>query len=167
LHLWVVPVGAAELATLAGHERALYSLAYSSDGKLLASGDSDGNVIIWDVQTRKAIHNLDVSRPRGPVSFLAFGSNDKTLLTNCMGLDKDGPTGEVRLWDVRTGEEQRAFRRPGIPGTMAASPGCKFVASGIRRPGELERITERFAVVDEAALLRRIHQTKQGCFVYE
>jgi len=39
------------LITLTGHEGAVNSVAYSSDGSLIVSGSADGTVRIWDMRT--------------------------------------------------------------------------------------------------------------------
>jgi len=39
------------MMTLSGHSGAVRSVAYSADGRLLASGSDDGTVRIWDMQT--------------------------------------------------------------------------------------------------------------------
>ncbi len=79
---------------LQGHSGSVMSVAFSADGKTLASASRDGTVKLWDVSTAKVRrtltgHDADVYSvafsPDGTV--LASGSGDKT----------------VRLWDVRTG----------------------------------------------------------------
>jgi ATP-binding cassette subfamily B protein len=50
--LWDVATGK-EKATLRGHTAAVYPVAFSGDGKLLASGSADGTVRLWDVATGK------------------------------------------------------------------------------------------------------------------
>src|SRR5262245_27949399 len=41
---------AQEMPTLKGHKNSITCLAFSKDGKLLASGAKDGTAIIWDVK---------------------------------------------------------------------------------------------------------------------
>jgi len=54
-------------------------LAFSGDGKLLASGHSDGSVRLWEVPTGK---QLETFKNRGdPVIFVALTSDAKFLLT--------------------------------------------------------------------------------------
>ncbi|MUH00663.1 hypothetical protein F7734_53695 [Scytonema sp. UIC 10036] len=48
IKLWDVATGK-ELKTLKGHSRSVYSVAWSADGKQLASGSSDNTVILWDL----------------------------------------------------------------------------------------------------------------------
>jgi WD40 repeat protein len=40
--------------TLKGHKGTLSCLAFTRDGKTLASGGKDGVIILWDVATRKS-----------------------------------------------------------------------------------------------------------------
>src|SRR5205823_6072084 len=75
-----------ELATLDGHESTVYSVAFSSDGKTLASGSGDKAIKLWDVATRKELailngHTSDVcSVAFSPDGWtLASGSGDKTI----------------------------------------------------------------------------------------
>ena len=44
--------------TLKGHSREVRSVAYSPDGKHIASGSDDNTVKVWDAQTRKEVNVL-------------------------------------------------------------------------------------------------------------
>ncbi|AFZ55906.1 NACHT and WD40 repeat domain-containing protein [Anabaena cylindrica] len=74
---------------------AIYSLAFSPNGKYLVTGDSDGRVQIWNAVTgREILTFVDHSRVVWSVAWsgdgltLASGSSDET----------------VKLWDVQTGD---------------------------------------------------------------
>lgn len=74
------------LKSLTGHTNSVYSMAFSSDGHLLASGSFDQTIKLWNVQTRQLLHTLQghTSNVYG-VAFspdgrlLASGSGDKTI----------------------------------------------------------------------------------------
>jgi len=89
------------LFTLTGHAGWINSVAFSPDGKLLASGSHDKTVKIWDMSSGQQIHTLTghsdgvgsvVFSPDGKL--LASGSWDNT----------------IRLWDTRTWNEIRTLR---------------------------------------------------------
>ena len=48
VRLWDVE-NAKFLKTLTGHARPIYSVSFSPDGKTLASGSSDGTLLLWDM----------------------------------------------------------------------------------------------------------------------
>ena len=81
------------IAILGGYSDTVLSVAFSRDGKTLASGDNDGTVQLWDVATRQPI-GLPLSNT-GAVDWLAFSPDGKTLATG-------NADGTVRLWDVAT-----------------------------------------------------------------
>ena len=81
------------IAILGGYSDTVLSVAFSRDGKTLASGDNDGTVQLWDVATRQPI-GLPLSNT-GAVDWVAFSPDGKTLATG-------NADGTVRLWDVAT-----------------------------------------------------------------
>src|SRR5690348_18419796 len=82
---------------LKGHEALVYSLAFSPDGKLLATAGFDNLVKLWAFPAGKEVRKLEGHT--GPVYCVAFSPDGKTLASS--SLDKT-----VRLWNVRS-EERR------------------------------------------------------------
>ncbi|MEJ7616205.1 MAG: hypothetical protein WKF30_04360 [Pyrinomonadaceae bacterium] len=86
--LWDVASGR-ELATLHGHAGPIQSLAFSPDGRRLATGSEDHTVKLWDVATRQELITL-----RGhtdTVRYIKFSAQGKILATV-------GDDNIVRVW---------------------------------------------------------------------
>ena len=105
--------------SIEGHKSVVTSLAFSPDGKTLASGG--GNINLWDVNTGQQKH---VFRGHGhSVRSLAFSPDGKTLAS--AGLDET-----IRLWDINTRQQKHVFRGHGHSvRSLAFSPDGKTLAS--------------------------------------
>ena len=75
-----------------GHTDWVYSLAFSPDGKTLASGSSDNTIILWDVTTRQPM-GQPLNGYLAAVFSLAFSPDGKTLAS-------DSSENIIILWDV-------------------------------------------------------------------
>ena len=94
---------------LAGHERAVTSVAFSPDGRRLVSASRDRDAILWDVASGKALRVLRAHF--GPVSDARFSPDGRWIVTA-------GPR-SVGLWKASTGELVRLLE--GAPGPYAAA----------------------------------------------
>jgi WD40 repeat protein len=97
-------LGFREVARLDGHGGSVRTVAFSSDGKLLASGSDGNDVHLWDVATWTETHKLSHERQQAQatdaVHAVAF-SPDGKLLASASG--SGGFEGSVQLWNVSTG----------------------------------------------------------------
>ena len=103
-------------AILRGHERQVLSLAYSPNGKLLATGSQDATVKLWDPSVRDAA-NLLGGKPVGRRDGYRYTatslslSADNRLLATSYGLYLSPPRGgSVVLWDMASGQELAPLR---------------------------------------------------------
>jgi WD40 repeat protein len=87
-HLW--HAGHNELTTFEGHEESVTCVAFSPDGRTLASGSADASVKLWDVANRKAL-GAPPLRHSATVLSVAFAPDRQVLAS----ADENGT---VILW---------------------------------------------------------------------
>jgi WD40 repeat protein len=113
--------GLPESVPQAGHSETVTSVAFSPDGKTLASGSLDSRIKLWDVSTGKELRTLIGHR----VTSVAFSPSGQTLANG--NLDNT-----IELWDAPTGREG-VFPLTGHSSfvtSVAFSPDRKILASG-------------------------------------
>ncbi|HLJ95665.1 MAG TPA: protein kinase [Gemmataceae bacterium] len=124
----------AEILTLKGHTG--WSVAFSPDGKRLASGSGAGigqppglgEVKVWDAQTGQEL--LSLKGHKGFVYTVAFSPDGKRLASGSAGPTRHEP-GEVKIWDAQTGQELLSLKgHTGPVESVAFSPDGKRLASG-------------------------------------
>jgi metallo-beta-lactamase class B len=127
VRLWDVE-NAKELHKLAAHKAMVGHVAFSSDGRILASrGGLDGTVCLWDPATGNLIRKLTDLSNINPWRFnhdlaLAISPDSKTLATTARGT--------IVLYDLSSGEEQKRIPAHIYGIAVAYSPDGKWLASG-------------------------------------
>ena len=79
-------------------------MAFSPDGKLLATASGDGYVWLWNPATGQAV-GTPLPAARAAVNAVAFSRDGRLLATA-------GGDGTVRLWNPATGKPAGAPPRP-------------------------------------------------------
>jgi WD40 repeat protein len=125
VRLWDARTGQ-ELRTLRGHNDMVWSVVFSRDGSRLISGGGnwagsrDNTLRFWDVASGMEARPL--TGPLAPVRSIAFTADNLHVLTG--GWDR-----KMRLWDVLTGKQVRAFEHAGEVIDVAIFPGDRVAAS--------------------------------------
>ncbi|OBT54069.1 hypothetical protein VE04_10354 [Pseudogymnoascus sp. 24MN13] len=111
----------AALQTLEGHSDSVESVAFSRDGKHMASGSHDKTVRLWDAVTGA------VRQPRegsSPVTSVDFSPDSKRIVSGSLN-------GSIQLWDAVTGVAlQKLEDHSSSVESVAFSPDGKRIASG-------------------------------------
>jgi WD40 repeat protein len=106
----------------------VWSVAFSPDGKTLASASMLGTVLLWNVQTGKRTATLQRFNPNGreedinPAFSVAFSPDGSVLAV--------GTVRGITVWDVKSGEKVVALSRPSATvWSLAFSSDGKTLAS--------------------------------------
>jgi WD40 repeat protein len=94
-----------ELHRLRAHDGEAFALAFSPDGKLLATAGLDGTLRLWNALTGKQV--CLVTEIRGYIGTLAFSHDGRTLFSGEALEMAKGREAQTRLWEVATGKERQ------------------------------------------------------------
>jgi RNA polymerase sigma factor (sigma-70 family) len=136
--LWDTATGKKRLRPFPGHQGMVARVAYSPDGKTLATcSPGDGTIRLWQAATGRELrhwqaHRAQGASPLGPTLSLAFSPDGKTLASG-------GGDRTLRLWVAASGKEIRSIPGAAAEGCYVAdilfSPDGKFLAAGDNRGG--------------------------------
>ena len=96
--LYDVPSGE-ETALFTGHSGQVNAIAFSTDGKILASGGFANPIIqLWELDTGNKRSTLTLAEKNDSIAALAFAKDNTTLIS----LDQSR---EIAHWDINTGKK--------------------------------------------------------------
>jgi WD40 repeat protein len=119
--LWDVATGVTG-GVFQGHSKGVESLAFSPDGRLLASGGEDRQIKVWDMNGRQLLTLALTS----DVTSLAFSPDGNLLAAGSLGRT-------IKVWRLAAAELVKTLRSETIAyNSVAFSPQGQWLALGSR-----------------------------------
>ena len=127
LHVFVRPPGSSAVEFDAGYS-GVAAVAYSADGRFLATGHENGELLLWDAATGRRIGRLNGLETW--VRGVAFTPDGNSLVAMSQGSEKPDLPGEVVVFDVASQKIRQRMAEPtGRPWQIALSPDGATVAA--------------------------------------
>lgn len=110
---------------LRGHTNWITTLAFSPDGKTLASGSLDGTIRLWNLAGER-VANFNA----GSVTVLAFSPAGTTIASGSRLVTPDRTARPIQLWNVATGQLATGLNAAEPTTALAFSPDGRRLATG-------------------------------------
>ncbi len=156
-------------AILTGHPKSVGALAFSPDGKRLASLSIDRTALLWDVDANEQIAEMDLPAPVGKRigRYTAMGVAFSPLGDIIAG----GHKGDIMLWDATDGKTLMTLPQPETSQrsiTLCFSPCGTYLASGAWWQGGLQKVPIRLWEVETGENIATFwgHTTDVHCFAF-
>ena len=162
VRLWD-PATGREKAVLRGHHSLVSTVAFSSDGRTLASGSFDTHyptsIIVWDIAT---LSRRFFMRSSGkPVRSIAFHPDGRTLASVSGDLYVYD---QVMIWDTDLGQQTGSIGQPNDNRHLAFSPDGQTLASTSATRGIVltDMVTGRIRMIATDAAVSAITFSRDG-----
>jgi WD40 repeat protein len=112
------------VATMKGHREAVYSVAFTTDGKYIVSGSGDSTLKVWDSSTGKEIKSFGGPAGHKNLVMSVSISPDGGLIAS------GGTDNTAKIWDFPSSGPMRALAQSEGANVVAVSPDGAKLAGG-------------------------------------
>ena len=125
--VWISPADRPNEKRVLAHDLpSVECLAFTSDGRVLVAGDFDGTVRLWDAESG-GLKATWTGHP-GSVLSIAFSPDNQILAAGTGRWSDLQQPGEIRLWNVETGQSLRTLNVRQAASCITFLPDAKQIA---------------------------------------
>jgi WD40 repeat protein len=123
IRVWNDPLGSSPISSLLEDSSPVGAVVYSPDGKLLATGDAQGFIRLWDLASGQLLRTL--KGHTAWVNGLAFQPDGKRLFS----ISEDGT---ARIWGMDDGSQEKVLELGQAGSSLALDPRGQVLALGVQ-----------------------------------
>ena len=158
-------------AVLIGHPKAIQRLAFSPDGKRIASLSIDRTALLWDVDAGEQIAEMDLPRPPSQGKRTGRYTDVGVAFSPLGDIIAGGHQGDIMLWDATDGKTLMTLPQPETSQRaimLCFSPCGTYLASGAWWQGGLQKVPIRLWEVASGKNIATFwgHTTDVHCFAF-